>query len=170
MSRELLECFDPSDLKLNSLNRSYRGPRSLQDIIDAKYLILAHCTSSVFLDNIKKEGIIPDLFQERCKEDNLPSDNKCVYLLSRVDKLYADSVVNTHGGEALFVVVRVELTSLEADENTITPNLKKKNLPQIELLFRSLNFGQCKHRGLIPPSQILGIYKTDGTKFGEHYK
>jgi hypothetical protein len=164
MNEELLVCFDPLDLKRDFFNRRSRGPNSIQEMKDAKYLVLGHFTSSVFLVEIKKRGLLPDTYQERSVRDgDLPSDPCCVYLSVRLDKFYIDRAVKYYGGEGLVVVVKVERTLLEADEQAVAP-ANRKNLSHNELLYLSLCFGQCKHKGPILPTQIIGIYKPDGNK------
>lgn len=163
---ELIECFDPFDLKRDFFTRRSREPRSLQEMKNAKHIVLAHFTSSLFLEEIKKQGLIPDTYKKRAMQDGLPSDTECVYLAVKMDTFYINRALENHGGEALVVVVKVELSSLEADENTIAP-LRIKNLSRDEMLYESLCFGQCKHRGVIPPSRILGIYNGNGSKIWE---
>lgn len=162
---ELIECFDPFDLKRDFFIRRSREP-SLQEIKNAKYIVLAHFTSSVFLEEIKKQGLIPDTFKKRVVQDGLPSDTEYVYLSVKLDKFYINRALENHGGTALIVVVKVELTSLEADENTIAPS-RIKNLSSDEMLYESLCFGQCRHKGTISPSKILGIYNESGAKIWE---
>jgi len=162
---ELIECFDPFDFKRDFFDRRSREP-SLQEMKNAKYIVLAHFTSSVFLEEIKTQGTRPDTFKKRVIQDGLPSDTKYTYLSVKLDKYYINRALENYGRAALIVVVKVELTSLEADENTIAPSRIKNFLPD-EMLYESLCFGQCRHKGTIPPSEILGIYTESGAKIWE---
>lgn len=161
---ELIECFDPFDFKRDFFTRRSREP-SLQEMKNAKYIVLAHFTSSVFLEEIKKQGLIPDIFKKRVVQDGLPSDTECVYLSAKLDKFYINRALENHGGTALIVVVKVELTSLEADENTITPS-RINNLSPNEILYESLCLGQCKHKGKISQVKFLAFIMKVGLRFG----
>jgi hypothetical protein len=159
----VLECFDPLDLKRDFFNRYSRPPRSLDEMKNARYLILGHCTSSRFLEEIKRIGLVPDYRKERGINDGLQSDSDCIYLLVGLDKYFLNRAILHHGGEGLVICVKVELGLLEADENTIIPSYHK-HLPSEEQLYVSLCGNQCKHKGPIKAEQILGIYLEEGTK------
>jgi len=163
MEDECLELFNPIDLRLSWPNSVSRPPYSLKELKKAKTLVLAHCTSSIFLDEIVKKGLLPYVESKRRINDDLFSDEGCVYLLSTLDRYFLERATKHYGGEGIVVVVKVERNRLEADEN-IFPPVERGRYQGDEALYLSLCFGQCKHRGRIMPQQIVGIYKADGSK------
>ncbi len=163
MAEPVLECFDPSDLSLDFFSRRSSPPGSFEEMKRSEYLILGHCTTSAFLEEIKRNGLVPDYHKGRSINDGLPSDPNYVYLFARLDKYFLKRAVRHHGGKGIVVAVQVELALLEADENAIAPADHGK-FPSDFLLYKSLCMNQCRHRGQIRPNQILGIYLEDGIK------
>ena len=99
----------------------------------------------------------------KVSKDDLHNDLKCVYLSPKLDRFFIDRAVHHRGGEGLVVVVRAKRQSLEADENALAPS-DLEVLAADDALWLSLRFGQCKHRGMIPRSQISGIYGANGDR------
>jgi len=95
-------------------------------------------------------------------DDNLPSDENSVYLLTRFDRFYMKRVIKFHGGEALIVEVRVHRSELSADEEWITTDERPID-DATEALYRTMCGGSCKHLGPIRPNRILSIRTADGT-------
>ena len=96
-------------------------------------------------------------------DDRVPSDCESVYLIAHYDRLYTKRVVEHHGGSSVAIVVNVPLSSLAADESALSPHASE-TLPPDEQLYRSLCFGACKHPGVIPVTNFLGIYDSEGEK------
>ena len=160
-TRMTLRCFYPSDATRRN-NYLTRPPADRAELDVASEIILGHFTSSNFLTSIQTNGLIPDAKKERAIDDNLPSDETSVYLLTRFDRFYMKRVVKFHGGEALIIEVKVPRFSLSADEEWLAP-IELPITDAAEALYKTMCGGSCKHLGSIVPDRILSIRTADGT-------
>jgi hypothetical protein len=158
--RSVLHCFDPADLRYDTLTMRRQPPHSIEELWSSTHLILAHFTSSVFLSSILEDGLLPDSGKHRAIDDGLPSDPMCVYLSSRVDRFYFRRAIEHHGGEGIVILVEVDRTSLLPDECAVGTMYATQPL-DMQLYF-SLCFGTCKHVGPIPTTSFLGSFSANG--------
>jgi hypothetical protein len=63
-------------------------------------------TSSIFLDSLRWNGLLPDTNKERTGEDGVPSDSESVYLCSSFDRFYLRRAVERFRGSGIMVVSR----------------------------------------------------------------
>ena len=117
----ILRCFYPSDVRRGSAQYLSRPPRNRAELDSASEIILGHFTSSKFLASIKTNGLIPDIKKERAMDDNLPSDETSVYLLTTFDRFYMNRAVKFHGGEALIIEVKVPRRTLQTSARSEMP-------------------------------------------------
>lgn len=157
-NQRTLECFDPADLKLKWSSRRSRSPNTLEELQACTDVVLGHVTDSNYLASIIVNGLIPDPERNRGISDGLPSDGNCVYLMAKLDTHYFGR--NRHRGDcAIVVVVEVERTSLNADENWVSEGTAGD---PGQLLYISLCGGACKHIGPITPECLTAVYSESG--------
>jgi hypothetical protein len=163
ISNDLMICFNPMDLRLPTYSRN-SSVKSFEDLKTAKNLRLAHFTSSIHINSIIENGLLPNSLSGVQIVDNLKTDPDCVYLSVNLDTSYFSRAIKKFGGKGIVVVVDVDKTNLVADENSLYPDDLKGNFTDEELLFKSLSsmFGACKHRGIIVPKRIIEIYNSKG--------
>lgn len=157
----LLRCFHPADHNKDFFARRSKPPPDRAHFDQATEFILGHLTSSVFLESIVSQGLIPDPYKERAKDANLPSDSKAVYLAVTYDSFFIDRAKEHHGGDGLIVEVRVSCSALAADECWVG-DAEAAEIGSMEALYRSMCAGACKHMGVIGPEKILSIRDSKG--------
>ncbi len=157
----LVHCFHSGDVVREFFSYQSGPPRDEKEFLSATEFILGHFTSSFFLSSILEHGLLPDVEKTRATDDGVPSDSKSVYLATTFDRYYLRRAVERHRGEGLVVEVQVFRSALLADESqSASANLEQAS-PD-EALYLSMCGGACKHRGLIPSSQILSITDCRG--------
>jgi len=119
---------------------------------------LAHGTSSVVASAIRLEGLKTQSEGAKAIADGLKTNPGFVYLKSKLDFHYFDRAINEMGGEPLLVVVEVPIERLDGDENWFSEAEDFSKYSRSERLIRSLQRGQCKHLGSIPPDQIRHVF------------
>lgn len=161
------KCFDAEDITKLAQNR--RSPLGIDKatLEKATHLILAHHTSTNCISKIKAEGLICRKDGNCAIEDGSYTDKGSVYLSSRVDSYYCDRAIEAHGGKRCIIIVEVEKSALEEDENAIAS--KSLLVTKIDKLVHSLSFGACKFRGNISKNQLknsLSLIKGSCIKNG----
>lgn len=166
MAKNTLECFDVADFALNFYSRRSRPPSSLEELNQATHLVLVHITTSTFLESIRIHGLLPDFHKERRVDDNLPSNSTHVYLGCRLDSYYFGRAEKHRGGKGIAVVAEVERALLDPDDSgRVGPTpitTEQATEPHDVMLYKSLCFEGCMHRGVILPSRFRGIYNRAG--------
>jgi hypothetical protein len=157
----LVRCFYPEDIRRWWPDYLSSGPKSRAIFDGATEFIVGHFTSSKFLPEILEHGLIPDFHKERAVDDNLPSDNQSVYLLTNYDRYYLERAVKYNGNEAISIEVQVPHLRLRADEGQLSPQTLS-TVDQEEALYLSMCRGACKHLGPISPPCILSIHASNG--------
>ena len=143
-----------------------------KDIFEAsEELILGHFTSSIFLESILNEGLLPPSKTNKYSNfhDAQPGDENYIYLITHYDSFFAQKAVEKYGGEEIVIMVRVKKETLELDNfnNVYTHwrGVQNFNPRDSNQLYRTLagddTFSQCKTSISINPEQILEIYKVN---------
>jgi len=124
-------------------------------------LVLYHGTSSVFLERIFKQGLLPRKYTGISNWDvpeswiDMSSNPELVYLASTPEKArnIGYRAVEVYGGTPVVLEARVSSHYLFPDEDSGFAVVLRKNWR------KSLEIrGTCAYRGIIPPSDIK-IYK-----------
>lgn len=149
----------------DSLNYPIKRPHSTEELLSYTHLVLAHFTTSLFLDSIRQRGLIPDPKKERSIDDGVPSDHVSIYLSTHYERFYLQRAIQYHGGEGIIVVVQVARTAVAPDESALS-EIERTIHPIDTQLFLSLCFGACKHPGAITLDKIIGIYDYYGKPVG----
>lgn len=169
--KNLHKCFYSEDLNRRKGDRRASGLNiCFEEFKKITHLQLIHSTTSVFLDNILENGLLPSSATGNEIEDNLSTDLECIYLSAAFDYHYIKRAVEKYGGEGIVVLVEVEKALLEADENSISQdNLQGQILLNEKLLYDSLSFifGACKYRGIISPENIVSVFSKEGTRLNK---
>lgn len=161
-TKYIYECFDPNDLKVQSVFERRSGITSKSEFKRATHFHLAHFTSSILLESILEKGLLPNSVSGNKIADNLITNPNFVYLSGIYDSSYLRRATKEFGGEGIIIVVEVEKKHLEADENSISYN-NISTLKEEDMLYNSMNFlGACKYKGIIHPNKILGVYSKEG--------
>jgi len=141
-------------------------------------IILGHFTTSTFLNDILKYGLLPPIITSKYSNDDIfvSNDAKYIYLTTQYSYLamsiISRNAVNKYGGEEIVLVVEVNKEDLELDN--LNGHYTKQGITDFkdeQLLYEELTqnpcFSQCRIKKAIRPNQILKIinrasfYKTN---------
>ena len=146
-----------------------------------KTIKLYHGTSSTFINDILKNGLVPTgytgniMFQYTdYNRKGQPKHPDCVYLTNTLENAqrYGANGIRKQGGFPIIMEVEVNEDNLTWDDDAFYKNyqdfdlgeknvnlIKWKREPKKELWEQSLAINeQCSHHGIISPSQILRFY------------
>ncbi len=168
--------------------------------ISNKNVILYHGTSSVYMDEVLKNGIIPGTYTGKSvykyinyNRKGKPKHPDSVYLTNSVDKCieYANQAVKNLGGFPIVLKVSADESALTWDDDSFYMgygefDFGEKNVEEIswnrepkkELWEQSLDLQQqLSHHGIVKPNQISSIHinekwisKSDFIEIFEKYK
>jgi len=133
-----------------------------RELLQCTTVVLAHQTSEKNLHNIEKLGILPagDERIQRVK-DRIETDPFSVYLVGNIDSTYFRRVQVDHNGIGIAIIVNVNISDLEGDENT---DPRSKELHGVDSLIITLGnpMRTCKHIGFIEPNKFLYAIDSKG--------
>lgn len=143
-------------------------PISFEEFIRYEHCILRHYTSSVLLDSIKKDGLLPPS-QSNSQPLNFDhgssdEDRHYIYLTGNEDWFFSENAVKFHGGKPVELTVKVALESVEADDYGKFYSSKGIDPRDMSIVHNKLTkevYRNCRTSYSIKPEDILDIFILD---------
>lgn len=139
---------------------------SYDDYIASKYIILGHFTSSIFIENILKNGLLPAKETNKFSNNDMFSDgdDDFVYLAGHFDHVFSENAIKKFGGEEILLIVKIERNKLELDDLQKQYSRQNKDIQDQKQIYTVLTqeiYSQCRTKSIIPPENILHIFNVN---------
>ena len=158
---KIINCFS-----FEAFNFSHLEKITLEEFINAKYIILGHLTTSIFLDSILQNGLLsPKKTNIYSNDDMLMEGHEnYIWLTSHLDIVFAQNAVKKHGGEPILILVKIEPHKLELDNlfnRHSSEGIELNNLSHIYKELQNPGAAQARIKEHIPASNIVTVYRID---------
>jgi hypothetical protein len=169
MADKALSEFKVLDMQRNLIGSDYYAEK-LDLLQNFDNFILYHGTTSVFLDNILKNGLLPrkvtgnstyegKTFECEALSKDLESNPDNVYLGGLEGKSLGMQAVNKWGGNLIILRVMPDIASLVADEDSRKDNFRESLAWE----------GCCASSIPILPERFLGYYEREPWEMDREY-
>ncbi len=138
---------------------------SFKEYNSAKYVILGHFTTSVFLNLILKNGIQSSQYtRDTSNKKVFKEDESYIYLVGHYDRVFSKKSVEKFGGNEILILVKVKKDTLELNDVNFVYSKKGIKLTSNKDIYNALTqslFSQCRTKENILPEQIIGVLDVE---------
>ncbi len=142
---------------------------TLEVFKQAEEVVLGHFTTSVFIDDILKNGLkIPKYTKNYSNDDMFVNgDDEYIYLTSHFDKIFSVNATKKYGGKEVLLLVSVPIRDLELDNLYNRHKNQGYMLNDIEQIYKELKnpgAAQARIRKNISPENIIKVIDVESKK------